>query len=380
MQEFDLIVIGSGPAGYTGAIKASQLGMSVACIEKSKTLGGTCLNVGCIPSKALLNSSEKFDEASNHFNNIGIEVDPKLNLNVMISRKNQIVTDLCKGIDGLFAKNKITRFTGSGKFINSNIVEVNDGSTCTQIHAKNILIASGSKVAEIPWIKIDEEFIISSTGALNLNKVPKSMVVIGGGYIGLELGSVWRRLGSKVTIIEHADRVVPALDQEVGNQFLKILKKQGLDFILDTKVLGARIENNQVITEIQKNNADEQESIVSDIVLVAVGRKPYTEYLGLDQIAIDLDEYGRIPVNARFQTKIPNIYAVGDVIAGPMLAHKAEEETIAAVEIMAGQAGHVNYNIIPSVIYTQPEVASVGATEDELKKNGINYKIGKFSF
>lgn len=381
MKEFDLIVIGSGPAGYTGAIRAAQLNMNVACIEKNSTLGGTCLNVGCIPSKALLNASEKFDEAKTRFKNIGIEVEPKLNLDTMMSKKNQIVTDLCKGIEGLFNKNKITRFFGNGRFIDNNTIEIisNDNNR-EQIRAKNILVASGSKATEIPNIKIDEKFIVSSTGALSLKEVPKSIVVIGGGYIGLELGSVWRRLGSKVTIIEYANRIIPAMDHEVSDQFLKILKKQGLGFELNTKVLGTMIENNQVVTKIQKNDSTEHESIITDVVLVAVGRKPCTDNLGLDAIAINLDEYGRIPVNKKFQTSIPNIYAVGDVIPGPMLAHKAEEEAIAAVENMNNQAGHVNYKIIPSVIYTHPEVASVGYTEEELKKDRINYKIGKFPF
>ncbi|RYE05785.1 MAG: dihydrolipoyl dehydrogenase [Rickettsiaceae bacterium] len=380
MKEFDLIVIGGGPAGYTGAIRAAQMNMNVACIEKNNTLGGTCLNIGCIPSKALLNASEKFDEAKTSFKNIGIEVEPKLNLGMMMNKKSQVVADLCKGIEGLFNKNKITKFSGNGRFIDSNTIEIIDGDDRKQIRAKNILIASGSKATEIQNIQIDEKFVVSSTGALSLTEVPKSLVVIGGGYIGLELGSVWRRLGSKVTIIEYANQIVPAMDQEVSDQFLKILKKQGLNFMLNTKVVTTIIKNNQVITEVQNNDNSEQESVISDVVLVAVGRKPYTAELGLDAISISLDEYGRIPVNGKFQTSVPNVYAVGDVIPGPMLAHKAEEEAIAAIENMNGQAGHINYNIIPSVIYTHPEVASVGATEEELKKNGVSYKVGKFPF
>lgn len=380
MQQFDLVVIGSGPAGYISAIRAGQLGMKVACIEKNKTLGGTCLNVGCIPSKALLNFSEKYQEAQNHFADIGIKTDPKLDLTKMMSKKSQIVQDLCKGIEGLFAKNKITKFTATASIISANIVEINNGSTKEQIFTKNILIATGSEVINLPGVNIDEESIISSAGALSLTKVPETMVVIGGGYIGLELGSVWHRLGSKVTVVEYADRIVPALDKEIGGQFTKILQKQGLILRLNTKVLAAEKKSGKVVLNLQDTISSENEQIIADIVLVAVGRKPYTENLGLGKIGIKLDDRGRIDINEYFQTSIPNIYAVGDVVKGPMLAHKAEEEAVAAVEIMAGQAGHVNYNLIPSVIYTWPEVAFVGSTEEQLKENNISYKIGKFPF
>ncbi len=380
MQEFDLLVIGGGIAGYSGAIRASQLGMKVGCIEKRATLGGTCLNVGCIPSKILLNFSEKYDEAVNHLSDIGIETDAKLDLSKMMNKKNQIVSSLCKGIEGLFAKNKITKLSGKAKFISANIVEVTNGQLVEQISAKNILIATGSDIIEMPTIKIDEQYIVSSTGALSLSKVPETMVVIGGGYIGLELGSVWSRLGSKVTIIEYASTIVPALDKEVITQFTKILQKQSIELKLNSKVLSAEKKSDKVVLKIQQADSSEIQEIITDIVLLAVGRKAYTENLALDKLGIEVDKQGRITVNDRFQTIIPNIYAVGDVIAGPMLAHKASEEAVATVELMTGIAGRVNYNLIPSVIYTWPEVASVGLTEEQLKEAKINYKVGKFPF
>ncbi|ARD86837.1 dihydrolipoyl dehydrogenase [Rickettsia bellii] len=374
MQEFDLVVIGSGPAGYTGSIRAAQLGMKVACIEKNDTLGGTCLNIGCIPSKALLNSSEKYEEALKHFENIGINAEVKLDLQKMLANKDKVVSDLTKGIDGLFAKNKITRIKGEAKIISSNIVEVNG----EQISAKNILIATGSNVIEIPNIKIDEEFIVSSTGALKLSKVPENLIVVGGGYIGLELGSVWRRLGSKVTVVEYAESIVPMLDKEVASQFMKLQLKQGIEFKLKTKVLSAEVKSGKVNLTIEEEG--KSSVITSDVVLMAVGRKAYTQNLGLEAVGIATDKQGRIEINEHFQTVVPNIYAVGDAVKGAMLAHKAEEEAIAAAEIMAGQAGHVNYNLIPSVIYTSPEVASVGETEEQLKEKGVSYKVGKFPF
>lgn len=380
MQQFDLIIIGGGPAGYTGAIRASQLGMKVVCIEKHKTLGGTCLNVGCIPSKALLNFSEKYDEARHHFADIGIMTDVKLDLAKMLAKKEQVVSDLCKGIEALFAKNKVARIIGEGKILSANIVEIKNGSKIEQISGKNILIATGSDVLDIPGVEVDEGSIVSSTGALSLKKVPEEMIVIGGGYIGLELGSVWRRLGSKVTVIEYFERIVPALDIEIGTQFSKILQKQGIEFKLKTKVLSATKKGGKVTVELQEVGSNKIEKMTVDTVLVAVGRKASTINLGLDKAGVSIDDHGRIKTNDHFQTNIPNIYAVGDVISGPMLAHKAEEEAIAAVEIMAGQAGHVNYNIIPSVVYTWPEVASVGATEEQLKESGISYKVGKFPF
>ncbi|MFV9948569.1 dihydrolipoyl dehydrogenase [Rickettsia conorii] len=374
MQEFDLVVIGSGPAGYTGSIRAAQLGMKVACIEKSDTLGGTCLNIGCIPSKALLNSSAKYEEALKHFENIGITADVKLDLQKMLANKDKVVLDLTKGIESLFAKNKVTRIKGEAKIISSNIVEVNK----EQIKAKNILITTGSSAIEIPNIKIDEEFIVSSTGALKLSKVPENLIVVGGGYIGLELGSVWRRLGAKVTVIEYALSIVPMLDKEIATQFMKLQQKQGIEFKLNTKVLSAEVKSGKVNLTIEEDG--KSLVVTSDVVLMAVGRKAYTQNLGLESVGIITDKQGSIEINDRFQTAISNIYAVGDVVKGAMLAHKAEEEAVAAVEIMAGQAGHVNYNLIPSVIYTYPEVASVGETEEQLKEKGINYKVGKFPF
>lgn len=374
MQEFDLAVIGSGPAGYTGSIRAAQLGLKVACIEKNDTLGGTCLNIGCIPSKALLNSSEKYEEALKHFESIGITADVKLDLQKMLANKDKVVLDITKGIESLFAKNKVTRIKGEAKIIASNIVEVNK----EQIKAKNILIATGSSVIEIPNIKIDEEFIVSSTGALKLSKVPENLIVVGGGYIGLELGSVWRRLGAKVTVIEYAPSIVPMLDKEIATQFMKLQQKQGIEFKLNTKVLSAEVKSGKVNLTIEEGG--KSLVVTSDVVLMAVGRKAYTQNLGLELVGIATDKQGRIEINDRFQTTVSNIYAVGDAVKGAMLAHKAEEEAIAAVEIMAGQAGHVNYNLIPSVIYTYPEVASIGETEEQLKEKGINYKVGKFPF
>ncbi|MEY4464218.1 MAG: hypothetical protein RLZZ81_1189 [Pseudomonadota bacterium] len=374
MQEFDLVVIGTGPAGYTGSIRAAQLGMKVACIEKNDTLGGTCLNIGCIPSKALLNSSEKYEEALKHFESIGITADVKLDLQKMLANKDKVVLDLTKGIESLFVKNKVTRIKGEAKIIASNIVEVNN----EQIKAKNILITTGSSVIEIPNIKIDEEFIVSSTGALKLSKVPENLIVVGGGYIGLELGSVWRRLGAKVTVIEYAESIVPMLDKEIATQFMKLQQKQGIEFKLNTKVLSAEVKSGKVNLTIEEGG--KSSVVTSDVVLMAVGRKAYTQNLGLESVSIAMDKQGRIEINDHFQTAVSNIYAVGDVVKGAMLAHKAEEEAVAAVEIMAGQAGHVNYNLIPSVIYTYPEVASIGETEEQLKEKGINYKVGKFPF
>jgi dihydrolipoamide dehydrogenase len=298
----------------------------------------------------------------------------------MISRKDKIVEDLCKGIDALFAKNKITKFTGTGKIIDANSVEFDNGSKPEIIKAKNILIATGSEVIDLPGVSVDEKHIVSSTGALSLSKVPKHLAVIGGGYIGLELGSVWRRLGAKVTVIEYADRIVPALDQEIGQLFHKILKKQGINFMLETKVLKAEKKSDGVTLNVSDADDSKESEISCDVVLVSIGRKPNTKGLGLEEVNIAMDKNNRININDHFQTNIPNIYAVGDVVSGPMLAHKAEEEAVAAVEIINKQAGHVNYNLIPGVVYTHPEVASIGKTEEELKKAGVNYKIGKFPF
>lgn len=377
MQEFDLVVIGSGPAGYTGAIRAAQLGMKVACIEKEKTLGGTCLNVGCIPSKALLNMSEKFEDAKQHFADIGIKAAKvELDLAKMLAKKDQVVQDLCKGIESLFVKNKITKISGTAKILDKNNISVGN----QQIKTKNILIATGSSIINLPGIEIDEQQIISSTGALSLKAVPGRLAVIGGGYIGLELGSVWRRLGSEVTVIEYADRIVPALDAEIGKSFHKILEKQGIKFMLSSKVLSAKKADKNIKIEIAEVGSDKKSILECDVVLVSVGRKPHTENLGLEDMGVKLDEHGRIEVNHNFQTNIDNIYAVGDVIRGPMLAHKGEEEAVAAVELMNNQAGHVSYDLIPSVVYTHPEVAAIGKTEENLKKTNTEYKVGKFPF
>lgn len=381
MDKFDLVIIGGGPAGYTAAIRASQLGMKVACCEKKPTLGGTCLNEGCIPSKALLNYSEKYEEAIHDFKDIGIISDVKLDLKTMISSKDKVVSDLCKGIDGLFAKNKITRFFGHATIKGPEQVEVVDeNSKKTNISTSKILIATGSEVLNISGIEVDGNNILSSKEALEISEVPEHLIVIGAGYIGLELGSVWRRLGSKVTVVEFLDKIVPGMDKEVGSNLQKILKKQGIEFILQTKVESAKIKSGKVHLEVSSTKDGAKSELVSDKVLVSIGRKPYTDNLGLENVGLKTDERGRIKVNNHFQTMITNIYAVGDVIEGPMLAHKAEEEAIAAVEIMAGQAGHVNYNLIPSVIYTWPEVASVGKTEDQLKEENIDYVVGKFPF
>lgn len=375
--DFDLIVIGGGPAGYTGAIRASQLGMRVACVEKRTTLGGTCLNVGCIPSKALLDMSEKFEDANLHFKDIGINASKlELDLSKMLERKNKVVSDLCKGIESLFTKHKIQKFTGTAKITSPNSISI-DGKT---IMAKNILIATGSEIATLPGIEIDEKNIVSSTGALDFPAVPKKLIVIGGGYIGLELGSVWRRLGSEVTVVEYFDKIVPALDSEVGASLTKILEKQGIKLLLSTKVVKATLRSNAVDLIITPATGGGEITISADKVLVSVGRKPLTDGLGLDDLKIERNERGYIVVDKNFRTKYPSIYAVGDVIPGPMLAHKAEEEAVAAVEIMAAQHGHVNYHTIPSVVYTWPEVASVGLTEDQAKASGTAYKVGKFPF
>ena len=381
MDNFDLIVIGGGPGGYVCAIRAAQLGLKTACVESRGSLGGTCLNVGCIPSKSLLNLSENFHKAKKDFNQQGIEIEGiKLNIEKMMSNKNKSIQTLTKGVEFLFKKNKVTYIKGKGVIFSKNDVVVYDDNKKTNYKSKNIVIATGSEVASLPGIKIDEKNIISSTGALSLNKVPKKLVVIGGGYIGLEMGSVWSRLGSEVTVIEYLDFITPGMDREISNEFKKILIKQGIKFKMGSKVnsvknIGAKVSINY--TDI-KNSKDE--TLEVDKVLVSVGRKPYTEGLNLTKVGIKKDNKGRIEVNDKLQTSVQNIYAIGDVIKGPMLAHKAEEEGIAVAEILAGQAGHVNYDVIPGVIYTSPEVASVGKTEEELKEENKNYKVGKFPF
>ena len=378
MSAFDVVVIGGGPGGYVAAIKAAQLGLKTACVEKRGKLGGTCLNVGCIPSKALLDSSEKYHEAKHNFADLGIEfASLKLDLAKMLARKDKVVDDLTKGIEGLFKKNGVTYYKGAGKITSAGKVLIDNKE---EISAKNIIIATGSEVIEIPGVKIDEERIISSTGALALNKVPKKMIVIGGGYIGLELGSVWQRLGAKVEVVEFLDRIVPAMDLEIGKQLHKTLTNQGMEIRLGTKVLAARTVGSGVELDVESVSDGKKETLACDVVLVSIGRKPYTQGLGLEEVGVALDERKRVKVNHNFSTNVAGIYAIGDVIAGPMLAHKAEEEGVAVVEIIAGKYGHVNYQTIPSVIYTYPEVASVGKTEEELKSEGISYKAGKFPF
>jgi dihydrolipoamide dehydrogenase len=381
MDNFDLIVIGGGPGGYVCAIRAAQLGLKTACVESRGSLGGTCLNVGCIPSKSLLNLSENFHKAKKDFNQQGIEIEGiKLNIEKMMSNKNKSIQILTKGVEFLFKKNKVTYIKGKGVIFSKNDVVVYDDNKKTNYKSKNIVIATGSDVASLPGIKIDEKKIISSTGALSLNKVPKKLAVIGGGYIGLEMGSVWSRLGSEVTVIEYLDFITPGMDREISNEFKKILIKQGMKFEMGSKVTSVKNKGAKVLINYTNIKNSKDENLEVDKVLVSVGRKPYTEGLNLTKVGVKKDNKGRIEVNEKLQTSIQNIYAIGDVIKGPMLAHKAEEEGIAVAEILAGQAGHVNYDVIPGVIYTSPEVATVGKTEEQLKEENKNYKVGKFPF
>ena len=380
-KNFDLIVIGGGPGGYVCAIRASQLGLKTACVESRGTLGGTCLNIGCIPSKSLLNLSENFQKAKKDFNQQGIEIDNiKLNIDKMMSNKNKSVSILTKGVEFLFKKNKVTYIKGKGVIFSENDVVVYNDNKKENFKTKNIVIATGSTATSIPGIDIDEKNIISSTGVLSLNKVPKKLVVIGGGYIGLEMGSVWSRLGSEVTVIEYLDHITPGMDLEISKEFQKILNKQGINFKLESKVKSIKNHSNSATVEYVDNKTSKTTTIEADKVLVSVGRKPYTEGLNLSKVGIYKDDKGRIKVNKKFQTSVENIYAIGDVIKGPMLAHKAEDEGIAVAEILAGQAGHVNYDVIPGVIYTSPEVATVGKTEEQLKSENKSYKVGKFPF
>ena len=380
-ENFDLLVIGGGPGGYVCAIRAAQLGLKAGCIESRGTLGGTCLNIGCIPSKSLLNSSELFFKAKNNFGNLGIETgEIKLNLEKMMTNKSKSVQILTKGVEFLFKKNKVSYIKGKGVLFSKNHVVVYQDNKKTSYKAKNIVIATGSSSLSLSGINIDEKNIISSTGALSLEKVPQNLVVIGGGYIGLEMGSVWARLGSKVTVIEFLDHITPGMDREISKEFEKILTKQGIKFKLNSKVTTVKTLQDKLMVQFINNNTKAQENLECDKVLVSVGRKPYTEGLNLSKIGVKKDDKGRIEVSKKFQTSISNIFAIGDVIKAPMIAHKPEEEGIAVAEILAGQSGHVNYDVIPGVIYTSPEVATVGKTEEELKKAKINYKIGKFPF
>lgn len=383
-ERYDLIVIGTGPGGYVCAIKAAQLGLKTAVVEKNSTLGGTCLNIGCIPSKALLHASEMFAEAEHALPTLGVEVGkPILNLEKMMAHKDATVKLNVEGVAFLMKKNKIDVFTGTGRVLGEGHVAIVDNKGDeVEVQTTNIVIATGSDIAGIPGVDltIDEKIIVSSTGALELTKVPEHLVVVGGGVIGLELGSVWARLGAKVTVVEYLDTILGEMDGDVSKQFQRILKKQGLAFKLGTKVTGVEAADKGAKVTYEPVKGGDAETIDADVVLVATGRKPFTEGLGLEKAGVVLDERGRVKIDDHFHTSIPGVYAIGDVVAGPMLAHKAEDEGVAVAEIIAGQAGHVNYGVIPGVVYTQPEVASVGKTEEELKAEGVAYKVGKFPF
>ena len=379
-EKFQAIVIGGGPGGYVCAIRLSQLGIKTACVESRGSLGGTCLNIGCIPSKSLLNLSENFHKVK-HFSNLGIEISAvKLNLEKMMKNKDKVVTILTKGIEFLFKKNKVTHYKGTGSFKSATQVSIiDDKKKETIIDSDKIIISTGSEPISLPGVKFDEKVIVSSTGALALSKVPKKMVIVGAGYIGLEMGSVWSRLGSEVHVVEFLDHITPGMDKEVSKEFMKILQKQGINFHLQTKVNSIK-KNNKGAVVSTTNKDGKKINFECDVVLVSVGRKPNTKNLNLDAIGIALDDKKRVKVDKNFQTNVKNIYAIGDVIEGPMLAHKAEEEGIAIAELIAGQSGHVNYNIIPGVVYTSPEVASIGKTEEQLKDLNQKYKVGKFPF
>ena len=379
-DKFQAVVIGGGPGGYVCAIRLAQLGLKTACIESRGSLGGTCLNVGCIPSKSLLNLSEEFHKVQ-HLSNKGIEIgEIKLNLPKMMKNKDKAVTVLTKGVEFLLKKNKVTYFKGTGSFKSKNEISIKDDkNTETLIKTDKVIIATGSVPVSLPGIDFDEKIILSSTGALKLEKVPKKMVVVGGGYIGLEMGSVWSRLGTEVHVIEFLDHITPGMDKEISNEFMKILKKQGINFHMQHKVEKIKKNNlGAIVSTKDKNN--NQKDFESDVVLISVGRKPNINGLNLEKVGIELDDKKRVKTNSTFQTNLDNIFAIGDVISGPMLAHKAEDEGIAVAENITGQSGHVNYDTIPGVIYTNPEVASIGKTEEQLKEKKIRYKIGKFSF
>ena len=378
---YDLVVIGSGPGGYVCAIRAAQLGMKVAVVEKDETYGGTCLNIGCIPSKALLHASELYEEAGHDFSKMGIQIGSRaLDLASMMKFKDEGVDGNVKGVAFLFKKNKIDGIQGIGRIAAPGRVEVRANGTADMLETKAIVIATGSDVARLRGIDIDEKRIVSSTGALTLDKVPAHMLVVGAGVIGLELGSVWRRLGSEVIVVEFLDRILPGMDLDVARSFQRILQKQGVTFKLSSKVTSVDNSGNRLRAQVEPVNGGAAETVETDVTLVAVGRVPYTEGLGLEAVGVAKDNRGRVVVDPHFQTNVAGIFAIGDVIAGPMLAHKAEDEGVAVAEIIAGQAGHVNYDVIPNVIYTFPEVASVGKSEEELKDAGISYNIGKFPF
>ena len=379
---FDVAVIGTGPGGYVCAIRAAQLGLKVAVVEKRATHGGTCLNIGCIPSKALLHSSELFHEAGHSFAKMGIDIaPPALDLPRMMAFKQEAVEGNTKGVEFLFRKNKITAFHGAARIASPGRIAVkNDKGEETTVEARNIIIATGSDSARLRGVEIDEKRIVSSTGALTLERVPRDLLVVGAGVIGLELGSVWARLGAKVTVIEYLDRIVPGTDAEIAKQFQRLLQRQGFTFRLSSKVTGVAPASERLSVAVEPAKGGAAETLAADVVLVAVGRVPHTAGLGLEDLGVQLDNQGRVTVSDRFETTVPGIFAIGDVIRGPMLAHKAEDEGVALAELLAGQAGHVNYDVIPNVIYTSPEVATVGRSEEELKRDGIAYKVGKFPF
>jgi dihydrolipoamide dehydrogenase len=382
MATYDLVVIGTGPGGYVCAVRAAQLGMKVAVVEKNATLGGTCLNVGCMPSKALLHASEMFEEAGHSFAKMGVGVSaPKLDLPAMMNFKQQGIDGNVKGVEFLMKKNKIDVISGKGKILGTGRVEVSssDGKTQT-VETRNMVIATGSDIARLKGIEIDEKRIVSSTGALSLDKVPEKLLIVGAGVIGLELGSVWNRLGAQVAVVEFLDRILPGMDGEVAKQFQRILEKQGFAFKLGAKVTAVDTSGKTLLAKVEPAAGGRGETLEADVVLVCIGRVPYTEGLGLKEAGVALDNRGRVQIDPHFATSVKGVYAIGDVVAGPMLAHKAEDEGVACAEILAGQAGHVNYDVIPGVVYTTPEVSTVGKTEEELKQAGIAYTAGKFPF
>jgi dihydrolipoamide dehydrogenase len=380
-DNFDVVIIGGGPGGYNAAIRAGQLGMTAACVDKRGTFGGTCLNIGCIPSKALLYASELYDEAGGEkFAKLGIKAQVSLDLPAMMAHKTKVVGELTKGVEFLFKKNKVEGIIGEARIASPGqvVVKLPDGTTRT-LNTKNIVIATGSDVMPLPGVTVDEERIVSSTGALSLKSVPKRLLVVGGGYIGLELGSVWRRLGSDVTVVEFLDRITPGLDGEISKQFQRLLQRQGMKFFLSTKVAGVEKKGDTLRVNVESTDGQKQ-VLEADVVLVSIGRRPYTDGTGLAEAGVKLDPRGRVVTDAHYKTNVPGIWAIGDCREGPMLAHKAEDEAVACIERMAGKAGHVNYDAIPAVVYTAPEVASVGKTEEELKAAGVVYKVGKFPF
>jgi dihydrolipoamide dehydrogenase len=381
MATYDLVVIGTGPGGYVCAVRASQLGMKVAVVEKNATLGGTCLNVGCMPSKALLHASEMFEEAGHSFAKMGVNVSaPKLELPAMMNFKQQGIDGNVKGVEFLMKKNKVDVLKGTGKILGTGKVEVSADGKSQVIETRNIVIATGSDIARLKGIEIDEKRIVSSTGALSLDKVPGKLLIVGAGVIGLELGSVWKRLGAEVVVVEFLDRILPGMDGEIAKQFQRILEKQGFAFKLGAKVTAVDTSGKTLKATIEPAAGGAAETLEADVVLVCIGRVPYTDGLGLKEAGVALDPRGRVQIDPHFATSLKGVYAIGDVVAGPMLAHKAEDEGVAVAEIIAGQAGHVNYDVIPGVVYTTPEVSSVGKTEEELKQAGVAYTVGKFPF